>query len=203
MRYFNLIIAADGTSRFLVSPLEQMAEYSLQPGIKSRIRSKILGYTVEPACQLTAYSLNMPRKLLAADPDLSFMLNRSGVWVGPNRSVNQIDMPDFSDSCNFCFAFEGSRGIYGQWDIKCDIEEVKTTFADFDPRLLKIMSLADGDCYIWQLSDIPRLDTWQCRNKRVVLVGDTAHAMLPYAAMVMVLSRISGPLAAASVCLDR
>ena len=95
-----------------------------------------------------------------------------------------MDMPDFENSCNFCFSSQSKKGTEGEWDTMCDVEEVKAEFADFDPRLHKVLSLVDGACYLWKLSDIPVLKTWQSANKRVVLLGDAAHAMLPFAAMV-------------------
>lgn len=44
-----------------------------------------------------------------------------------------MDMPDFENSCNFCFSSQSKKGTEGEWDTMCDVEEVKAEFADFDP----------------------------------------------------------------------
>lgn len=135
----------------------------------------------------------MPRAALAADPDLKFMLNRSGLWIGPYCAVNQMDMPDFNDSCNFCFTIEAQGGVAGEWNTQCDMEEVQSRFAAFEPRIHKVLALADSAPYIWKLSDIAPLETWRSENRRVVLIGDAAHAMLPYSAMVGNIRDAFGP----------
>ena len=144
----------------------------------------MLGYQVEPLNPLTAYSVNVPREKLAADPDLKVFLNRSGFWPGPYSAVNQMDMPDFRDSCNFCFTIEKDGGNPGEWYKQCDVDQVRRQYAAFEPRIHKILDLASEAPYIWKLSDIPALETWRSSGSRVVLLGDAAHAMLPYAAMV-------------------
>ncbi len=153
-------------------------------GIRSASRTKVLGYQVEPLNPLTAYSVNVSREKLAADPDLKFFLNRSGFWSGPYSGVNHMDMPDFRDSCNFCFTIEKDGGSAGEWYKQCDVDQVRRQYAAFEPRIHKILDLASEAPYIWKLSDIPALETWRSSGSRVVLLGDAAHAMLPYAAMV-------------------
>ncbi|KAJ3499074.1 hypothetical protein NLG97_g634 [Lecanicillium saksenae] len=155
---FDLVIAADG--------------------IHSKIRTKILG-SVDPVCPLTAYSLNVDRDRLKMDKDLNFLLNRSGFWIGPKKSVVGMDLPS---TCSLIYCNEKDDGEEGVWDRTFDVEDIKKEFADAEPRLLKALDLADGPCYIWSLSDIPELSTWISSNGKVVLIGDAAHAMLPFAA---------------------
>ncbi|OAA76431.1 Salicylate hydroxylase [Akanthomyces lecanii RCEF 1005] len=66
---------------------------------------------------------------------------------------------------------------------QCDVDQVRRQYAAFGPRIHKILDLASEAPYIWKLSDIPALEIWQSSGSRVVLLGDAAHAMLPYAAM--------------------
>lgn len=154
------------------------------PGIRSHSRAKVLGYQVELINPLTTYSINVAREKMAADPVLKPLLNRSGFWPGPYSAVNHMDMPDFRDSCNFCFTIETEGGKAGEWYKQCDVDQVRRQYAAFEPRLHKILDLASEAPYIWKLSDIPTLETWRSSCSRVVLLGDAAHAMLPYSAQV-------------------
>lgn len=132
-------------------------------------------------CPLTAYSINVNRETLKADRDLEFLLNRSGFWVGPKQSVVALDLPS---ACNLVFCNERDDGEEGIWDKPCDVEMVKNIFPKAESRLHKALDLAAGACYIWKLSDIPELSTWSSENGKIVLIGDAAHAMLPFAAQV-------------------
>ncbi|KAE8451371.1 hypothetical protein EG329_004000 [Mollisiaceae sp. DMI_Dod_QoI] len=45
----------------------------------------------------------------------------------------------------------------------------------------KMMELVNpDDLLVWKLNSLPALDTWVFRNGKVVLLGDSAHAMLPF-----------------------
>lgn len=157
----------------------------LHVGIQSQVRAKFLGRKIQPASPLTAYNINVPRSALAADPELEFLLGHSGGWFGPHRFIMAMDMPDYNDYSNFCFCSEKGNGKEGEWFIKGDIRSVRAQFSDFEPRIQKILALADPEaCYLWSLSDIPTLETWRSKSGKAILIGDAAHAVLPYAGMV-------------------
>ncbi|EGX88619.1 Salicylate hydroxylase [Cordyceps militaris CM01] len=147
-------------------------------GVRSRIRERMLG-PVAVQHRLTAYSINVDREKLRGHNDLDSLLNRSGFWVGPKQTVVGVDLPS---TCTFVFCTERDDGVAGVWDKPHDVEDVRRQFADAEPRLQKCLSLATGTCYVWQFSDLPVLDRWSSRNGRVVLIGDAAHAVLPFAA---------------------
>lgn len=122
---------------------------------------------------------------MAADPELEPFLLHSGGWFGPNRFIMLMDMPDFNDWCNMCLVSERDDGEEGEWFVKGDMESVQSQFTDFEPRVQKLLAMADPDsCYLWSLSDLPILKTWRSENSRVVFIGDAAHAVLPYAGTV-------------------
>lgn len=162
-----------------MSPLTESA------GIQSEVRAAVLGRKIEPKVALTCYNLNIPRSRLSADPELEFFLGQAGGWCGPGRCIVIMDMPDYDDSFNMCFCNEVGNGEEGEWFIKGDIRSVQAQFFDFESRVQKLLRLADPDaCYQWRLSDIPALETWQSKTSRIVLIGDAAHAILPFAGMV-------------------
>ncbi|KAM3507786.1 hypothetical protein MY10362_001588 [Beauveria mimosiformis] len=147
-------------------------------GVRSKIRTKIMG-NVDVIYPLTAYSVSVDREKLKEHDDLQFFFNTSGLWIGPNQTVVGMDL---RSTCHLFFCTERDDGEEGVWDKPHDVEDVKKQFSNAEPRLHKLMSLASGACFKWQFSDLPELDTWTSRNGRVVLLGDAAHAMLPFAA---------------------
>ncbi|KAJ4310728.1 hypothetical protein N0V94_008302 [Neodidymelliopsis sp. IMI 364377] len=88
------------------------------------------------------------------------------------------------------------------WVKKFYKEEVQNEFKGWDPRLTKLISLID-DCLKWPLKVGRQLKTWTSPSSRLVIIGDAAHAMLPYmsqgagmavedgAALAVVLSKIT------------
>lgn len=151
----------------------------------SRVRGHILGRQVRAANPCTAFSINIPRTLLRADPELAMLLETCTSWMGPGRQIVAIDMPDLGDVCNFIMASSHEEGEQGEWDIKGDIGLVRERFAAFEPRVHRYLDLVDPkDVYIWKFSDLPELETWRGQNGKVLLVGDSAHAMLPNSSMV-------------------
>ncbi|KAM3559474.1 hypothetical protein ARSEF4850_004106 [Beauveria asiatica] len=147
-------------------------------GVRSKIRTKIMG-NVDVVHPLAAYSVSVDREKLKEHDDLQFFLNTSGFWMGPKQTVVGMDL---RSTCNLVFCTETDDGEEGVWDKPHDVEDVKKQFSNAEPRLHKLMSLASGACFIWKFSDLAELDTWTSRNGRVVLLGDAAHAMLPFAA---------------------
>ena len=64
-----------------------------------------------------------------------------------------------------------------------DAEEMRATFSNWDPKLKKLLSLVDS-CLKWKLqnSDPSSLPTWVHPHGTFCLLGDAAHATLPYLA---------------------
>jgi len=66
---------------------------------------------------------------------------------------------------------------------KGDVEEMRATFSKWDPKLRKLLSLVNT-CLKWKLqnSDPSALATWVHPFGTFCLLGDAAHATLPYLA---------------------
>jgi salicylate hydroxylase len=64
-----------------------------------------------------------------------------------------------------------------------DVEELRAIFGDWDPKLRRLFSLVDT-CSKWKLqnSDPSSLPTWVHPRGTFCLLGDAAHATLPYLA---------------------
>lgn len=64
------------------------------------------------------------------------------------------------------------------WSTRGDIDEMKASFPDPEPRLAKLLSLVT-ECSKWGLFTRPLTQNWG--RGRIQLIGDAAHAMLPNA----------------------
>ncbi len=62
-----------------------------------------------------------------------------------------------------------------------DAQGIAARFADWDPRLRKMIA-ATFALSPWPLLEVPDDRAWRHLGNRVLLIGDAAHAMLPYAA---------------------
>ena len=60
-------------------------------------------------------------------------------------------------------------------------EDIAGRFAGWDPRL-RAMIAATRQMTPWPLLEVPRERAWRYLGDRALLIGDAAHAMLPYAA---------------------
>lgn len=150
-------------------------------GIRAVTRDTILGQKFSAITHFTGYNIDIPRRFLRDDPSLSHLLYTINAWVGPHQVVFASNMPDLGDKINLCFVTEEQSGEQGEWYTLGDLDKLKATYAHFDVTLRKLLDLADPkDCYIWRLSQMPPLSSWVSRSGRVVLAGDSAHAMLPY-----------------------
>jgi salicylate hydroxylase len=64
------------------------------------------------------------------------------------------------------------------FDATSDIQVVREFFASFHPTVSAMADMMQH-CSRWRLARLEPLDTWSSPRKRLVLLGDAAHAMLP------------------------
>ncbi|KAF2270334.1 FAD/NAD(P)-binding domain-containing protein [Lojkania enalia] len=152
-------------------------------GINSRCREILLGKPDPPI--LTgdlAYRLLLNTEDIMKDPELRTFVEDPQVnyWMGPDaHCVNYVlrggklfnmvllvpdDMP------------AGANTLAG------NVEEMRALFKDWDPRIGKLLLLCDS-VYKWRLCIRPTLDpTWSHESGAFTILGDAAHATLPYLA---------------------
>jgi hypothetical protein len=63
-----------------------------------------------------------------------------------------------------------------------DVEHMKTYFNGFAPVIQKALSYVD-EAYVWRMMETMPA-SWVSTSGKVVLVGDAAHAVLPFAGQV-------------------
>lgn len=59
------------------------------------------------------------------------------------------------------------------------LKEMRSQFAGWDPRLTKVISLIHTTLK-WPLKSIPPISTYLHSSSKLLILGDGAHAMLPY-----------------------
>jgi salicylate hydroxylase len=92
---------------------------------------------------------------------------------------------------NFVGLVETAEVSEEAWTVKFPWDALKTDFTGWHPIIQTIIDSADRDqCYRWSLHNRPPLAQWS--SGRVTLLGDSAHATLPYLAQGAVMALEDG-----------
>jgi salicylate hydroxylase len=154
-------------------------------GVHSVCRSKILGYDdpPQPTGRLV-YRFSLDPKILHADPELRHLVNppKCTCWMGPQAHmvVYEIQQRDFFNVVVICPDPVPGRVQLGPRS--ADVEELRRFFLTWDPICTKLLDLAQSPPQYWTLLQRPPKNrVWQDdQAKRMVLMGDAAHAMTPH-----------------------
>ena len=168
------IIFADGSSA--TADLVIAAD-----GSRSKLAKHVLGHEVrdEPVGD-SAYRGLIPREKMQ-DPflkDLDLEYN-TDVWIGPNSHTVTYYVRG-GDLFNVVVALPDEPGEES-WKALGDMDKLQKHFEGWDPKLRAIVSKIDQS-FVWKLRDRPALERWVHPSGNLVLIGDAAHPMLPYAA---------------------
>lgn len=153
-------------------------------GIKLRVRdlAVVTEEVVEPF-PLTncAYRATISRADMLADPEVAHLMEDVNLncWIGYRRHIMAYPIRN-GELYNMVMSHPG-RAPVGKWNVPGDLEEMKHHYRNFDPvvqRLLTKVKLV----LKWTLADLPQLPRWVSELGKVVIIGDAAHAMLPYLA---------------------
>ncbi len=101
-----------------------------------------------------------------------------GIWIGDKRLFMRY--PIRGGALINCAAFVRLEGWDEEgWMIPSSREELRGHFSDAEPHLLALIDATPEDqLFKWALHARQPLDTWT--QGRVTLLGDAAHAMLPF-----------------------
>jgi len=145
-------------------------------GVKSIVRDRILGmvsatYTGDGAWRVTVPTERLPP---------GFMSQVMSVWMGPGRHAVSYYIRGGS-LLNFVGCVETDEVSEESWTAKFPWDKFKADFEGWHQDVRTIIDLADKDqCFRWSLHTRPTTETWSTR--RVTILGDAAHATLPYLA---------------------
>jgi salicylate hydroxylase len=69
----------------------------------------------------------------------------------------------------------------GVWNEPADLEELRKEYEGWEETVRELLRAACS-VHKWKIGVVPDLPSWRSRSGRVVLLGDAAHAMMPYSA---------------------
>ena len=145
-------------------------------GVKSVIRDQICGTVPATYTGDSAWRLTVPREKLPKD----FMDEVMSVWMGPAKHAVSYWIRN-GEILNFVGAVETPKAEEESWTAKFPWEDLKADFAGWNDDIQTVLDLVDRDeCYRWAMYTRPRVDSWS--TARATILGDAAHATLPYLA---------------------
>ncbi|KAF9876672.1 salicylate hydroxylase [Colletotrichum karsti] len=157
-------------------------------GIRSIIREQILrgtGRPIDPiVTDVTLYGVRLTKEEMVSEPGLEPLMDQSylNVYMGDDGIVHVTSRYNSTlGSYAALFGVKGSTDQRGLWDERGDIEYVRKMFKGACPEIRKVLDVAKT-CDRWRLAELPDLPRWTSEGGRIVLLGDSAHAMQPSAA---------------------
>jgi salicylate hydroxylase len=145
-------------------------------GLKSAVRRQIAGevpanYTGDAAWRITVPVERLPQPFL--EPVMSVFMGPGGhavcYYVRGGALMNFVGLHETDDV------------LEESWTVKLPWQQLKADFAGWHPAIQAIIDAADKDqCYRWSLHNRLPIPNWS--TARATLLGDSAHATLPYLA---------------------
>jgi salicylate hydroxylase len=145
-------------------------------GLKSVIARQIVGevqatYTGDAAWRITVPVERLPQPFLP--PVMTLFLGPGGHAACYYLRGGTL--------LNFVGIIETDEISEESWTMKFPWERLKADYAGWHPAIQTIIDAADPDqCYRWSLHNRPPVRNWSTR--RATILGDAAHATLPYLA---------------------
>ncbi|OJJ30262.1 hypothetical protein ASPWEDRAFT_121549, partial [Aspergillus wentii DTO 134E9] len=148
-------------------------------GIKSPARRILLRDIEKPFEKpgFAAYRATVDVNRIRNDPKISWLLEKPNlnIWIGDGRHVMTYIIGG-GKSFNMVLSHPDTTDP-STWDQTSALRDMVKEFQGWDPRLTKIISLVEKTLK-WPLLSGSPLSRWV--SGRVVVLGDAAHAMLPY-----------------------
>ncbi len=145
-------------------------------GVRSIVRDRISGRAPATYTGDSAWRLTVPRDALPAD----FIDEAMSVWMGPGKHAVTYWIRG-GELLNFVGAVETPTPSEESWTLRLPWARLRADFEGWHSDILTVIDLADrAACYRWALYRRPPARVWS--TARATILGDAAHAMLPYLA---------------------
>jgi len=145
-------------------------------GIKSAVRSQIVGEMPATYTGYVAWRLTVPREKLP--PNLMEIVG--AVWCGPKNHCVVYWLCS-GNVLNFVGCPERAEWEEEAWTQRRPWAELKEAYAGWHPTIQAILDAADrNECYRWALNH--RKPVYEWSTARATLLGDAAHPTLPFLA---------------------
>ncbi|KAF2729514.1 FAD/NAD(P)-binding domain-containing protein [Polyplosphaeria fusca] len=150
-------------------------------GLKSEARKVVLGGTDQPPekAGFAAYRAVVDAARMRSDPDISWLLESPGqnMWIGDQRHVMTYTIAG-GKTFNMVLSHPEDSDP-STWRQETAVEDMKQHFRAWDPRLTKIISMISSTLK-WPLLSGKPLPRWVHPSGKLLILGDAAHAMVPY-----------------------
>ena len=126
----------------------------------------------------------------------SLMLDTcQNIWLGPSCHLVGYPIGDFF---NIVAVYPGHSTL-GDWTVPCNVNELQNAFSGFEPVVHELLHHVNKTAK-WLLAEMPS-GRWTSLSGKITLVGDAAHAMLPFLAQGA--AQATEDAAVLSACLER
>jgi salicylate hydroxylase len=141
-------------------------------GLHSAVRRSLFGADAPRFTGCICYRGLVPRAEVPRD-----IITPDGtMWMGPHGHVVHYWVRR-GELLNIVAHYDSDAWTEESWTRECDRAELMETYARWHPSLLRLYECGEH-WYKWALYDRDPLPRWSRGN--VTLLGDAAHAMLPY-----------------------
>ncbi|KAM0205010.1 hypothetical protein ACHAQI_009558 [Fusarium lateritium] len=150
-------------------------------GVKSYARSVILGGADLPPQRtgFAVYRATVDTEEMKRDENTFWLLEKPGIniWIGEDRHVMTYCIAG-GNSFNMVLSHV-DHSSPSTWDAENSIRNMRESFQDWDPKLFNVIKMIKSTSK-WPLVSGSRLLTWISRSQKLLILGDAAHAMVPY-----------------------
>ncbi len=161
-------------------------------GIHSAVREVLFGPEQPRFTGCVAYRGLVPSNRLA-EPDMEV---NTEIWMGPGKHFVHYYVQR-QRLLNFVAIIEQDAWTRESWTDRGEVADVLAAFADWHPRVRRILGTVD-ETFKWALLDREPMVRWSVG--RVTLLGDACHAMLPFMAQGAAQAIEDGATLAVSLC---
>jgi salicylate hydroxylase len=116
------------------------------------------------------------RGLVPKDRLPDWPMDRWEMWVGPSKHFLVFPVRH-GTMVNYVGFVPTDEQMKESWSAPGDPDTLRAAFEGWDPRMGAVLAQVE-QCFRWALYDREPLPTWT--NKRLTLLGDAAHPMLPH-----------------------
>ena len=150
-------------------------------GLKSVIRQRMLGRIDEPrVSRYCAYRATVPISKIQEDSNLEDLISspKINVWLGPRRHVITY-MIASGKTLNFVLGHVEDSPPSEWGDADQVRSEMLEQYKGWDPKIVKTLNMIEK-VQRWPLASVKCPDSWLHPSRKVALLGDACHGMLPF-----------------------
>ncbi|CZR69021.1 related to salicylate hydroxylase [Phialocephala subalpina] len=153
-------------------------------GIGSRARLAIFPHTHAIPTPDSAHRIILPSSILFTSPLLSPLVTKPSatVWFGPQHHIVAYTIRGTSlYNLVFLGPDPSNSSKVGAWNGPASLVELKREYEGWEDSVKEILNKANT-VHKWRIGEVEDLESWRSEGGKVVLLGDAAHAMMPYTA---------------------